>query len=418
MRIRQWTLLAAAFVIALTLTDSAQQKPPIPSLGETIEVNLVNVDVFVTDKAGNRVRGLTKNDFEILENGKPQPITNFTEYVGQTTAAPAAATTVAKPEPHAEPAVAPRQKRTIVVFIERFYLPNFRTDPFFASIKQMLHEAVQPGDRAMVVTWNRGVLLTEQRFTDSLPALDKAIDAVAKLSAKPVDDLRAETRWMINESQSFDDYAASQGLSTNGSGVADMEMDYLAQKDKWTLEQKVSTINALIRSVAADEGKKVMLLVTHRLSRQAGAETYNQHSTDVGVGQRVERQANFDMSAALKKIDETANANGVTIYPMFPEGLESTMTDSSESAAVSVVDYQTLSNETSALREVAEETGGLAAWGPDTVKLLPRVAEDLDSYYSLAYKVQSSGKDRARNIVVKTKDPSLVVRSRREFMDK
>jgi len=272
MRVRQWTLLAAAFVIALTLTDSAQQKPPIPSLGETIEVNLVNVDVFVTDKAGNRVRGLTKNDFEILENGKPQPITNFTEYVGQTTAAPAAATTVAKPEPHAEPAVAPRQKRTIVVFIERFYLPNFRTDPFFASIKQMLHEAVQPGDRAMVVTWNRGVLLTEQRFTDSLPALDKAIDAVAKLSAKPVDDLRAETRWMINESQSFDDYAASQGLSTNGSGVADMEMDYLAQKDKWTLEQKVSTINALIRSVAADEGKKVMLLVTHRLSRQAGAD--------------------------------------------------------------------------------------------------------------------------------------------------
>ena len=31
----------------------------IPSLGETIEIAIVNVDVVVTDRDGNRVRGLT-----------------------------------------------------------------------------------------------------------------------------------------------------------------------------------------------------------------------------------------------------------------------------------------------------------------------------------------------------------------------
>jgi hypothetical protein len=56
--------------------------------------------------------------------------------------------------------------------------------------------------------------------------------------------------------------------------------------------------------------------------------------------------------------------------------------------------------------------------GADVNQLLPRVSEDLDSYYSLAYRVRSTGADKARKIVVKTKDPSLVVRSRREFMDK
>src|SRR5439155_2724050 len=40
------------------------------------------------------------------------------------------------------------------------------------------------------------------------------------------------------------------------------------------------------------------------------------------------------------------------------------------------------------------------------------------SYYSLAYRVRNTGADKARKIVVKTKDASLVVRSRREFMEK
>src|SRR5687768_16681677 len=54
---------------------------PTPSLDETfietINVRVVNVDVYVTDKQGNRVRGLQQEDFEIRENGKPIQITNF-----------------------------------------------------------------------------------------------------------------------------------------------------------------------------------------------------------------------------------------------------------------------------------------------------------------------------------------------------
>src|SRR5438128_9713741 len=52
-----------------------------------ITTSLVQTDVVVTDKDGRQITDLKPEDFEILENGKPQNITNFS-YVS---AAPAAA---------------------------------------------------------------------------------------------------------------------------------------------------------------------------------------------------------------------------------------------------------------------------------------------------------------------------------------
>ena len=40
-------------------------------------IEAVQIDVFVTDTQGNPVSGLTIDDFELVENGKPQPITTF-----------------------------------------------------------------------------------------------------------------------------------------------------------------------------------------------------------------------------------------------------------------------------------------------------------------------------------------------------
>jgi len=62
----------------------AQQTPPpaqqAPQGNYQISVNaqLVNVDAVVTDGDGNFLPGLKKENFRILEDGKPQIITNFT----------------------------------------------------------------------------------------------------------------------------------------------------------------------------------------------------------------------------------------------------------------------------------------------------------------------------------------------------
>jgi len=76
------TSLALAFALAMgaiTFARAQEQQPP-PAQPFTLKVNsdLVLTNVVVRDKkTGEVVRGLTANDFTILENGKPQHISSF-----------------------------------------------------------------------------------------------------------------------------------------------------------------------------------------------------------------------------------------------------------------------------------------------------------------------------------------------------
>src|SRR5687768_16117030 len=53
------------------------QAPQTPGVTFQVEVNYVDVDVVVSDEQGNFVTGLTRDDFEVYEDGKPQKIETF-----------------------------------------------------------------------------------------------------------------------------------------------------------------------------------------------------------------------------------------------------------------------------------------------------------------------------------------------------
>ena len=65
-------LMCAAVGVAQQ-TGSGQQ----PSVTFRAETNFVEVHAIVTDQAGAFVRNLSKDDFEILEDGKPQTPSAF-----------------------------------------------------------------------------------------------------------------------------------------------------------------------------------------------------------------------------------------------------------------------------------------------------------------------------------------------------
>ena len=84
----------AMLLLAVAVTGSGQTPPDEPTasgFSERIEVSIVNVDVWLTDALGEPVTGLTADSFEILHDGRPVPITHFTEVrPGAATRPPAA----------------------------------------------------------------------------------------------------------------------------------------------------------------------------------------------------------------------------------------------------------------------------------------------------------------------------------------
>lgn len=81
-RLRFWLLLrvglAGLLAILLNAAQGAAQEPQkSPEQSIRIEVNRVNVGVIVTDGKGNFVENLRREQFQILDGGSVQPITDF-----------------------------------------------------------------------------------------------------------------------------------------------------------------------------------------------------------------------------------------------------------------------------------------------------------------------------------------------------
>ena len=160
------------FILAFCATAAAAQK-----ITESIEVHVVNVDVVVTDASGKHVRGLTKDDFQIFENGKLQAISNFYEVGGEP--ASAAETPVAAAAAH--PADDLRARR-LIIFIDDYSINPTRRNAVIDALQRFTDREVHGGDETTVVAWNRSLRVPLQLTSDKT-ALHRALDLEKKRAA-------------------------------------------------------------------------------------------------------------------------------------------------------------------------------------------------------------------------------------------
>src|SRR4249920_2290264 len=66
-------------LLALSMGGQQAPQPAAPGSGVTFSsnTNLVVVDITVKDKSGKAIEGLKKEDFTVLEDGKPQKVAVF-----------------------------------------------------------------------------------------------------------------------------------------------------------------------------------------------------------------------------------------------------------------------------------------------------------------------------------------------------
>lgn len=414
---------ALLFVVSLfTFPTSAQHQ--FPAGGETIDVSIVNLDVFVTDRRGRRVHGLTPDDFEVRENGAIQPISNFTEYVAPPKGAGARSAASGGPAPGGTPArdAAPSARRTIVIFVDVVRMPSLAVRQVFASLREFARQAVRPGDAVAVVSYRHSARML-QPYTDDPKAIEAALTLLERESLGPATDDAVELRRAE---------AADQAAAMN---LTERELAGRAERLSWSalergaqsfvrlirLRRKARAITSVLETMTGDDGKKLMILAMHAFGLKA---------EDVTGGFTI-FQPDEEIEVLRQSLVRTANANGVTLYPVSPRGMQSTTVtaleerpdiyahDADQDLLRSAADNTRQLNETSSLSELAAETGGLSASGPRQIaSLLPRIGEDLESYYSLAYRIPAEGSDKRRAIVVTAKDRRYRVRTRRSVVGK
>ena len=105
MQSSRWVLVAACVVFLASIASlrsgaAAQPNASVPSTAQTAPTSTAPtlrvtsretvVDVTVTDAKGNPVHGLKQSDFTVKEDGKPQPIRSFEEFVSEDVREPAA----------------------------------------------------------------------------------------------------------------------------------------------------------------------------------------------------------------------------------------------------------------------------------------------------------------------------------------
>src|SRR5262245_3760564 len=170
------TVLALLAALAQAAPPPSQPTPPQPPVTFKVEVNYVEIDASVTDAQGNFVRNLTRDDFQIVEDGKPQALTAFSMVdIPVTRPDPPLYSKTVIPADVVSNAT-PFEGRVFVLVLDDLNTRATRTARTRAAARQFVERYIAANDIVAVVNTS-GYGKAMQDFTSNRALAVKAIDA-------------------------------------------------------------------------------------------------------------------------------------------------------------------------------------------------------------------------------------------------
>jgi len=415
--------MAAVVLAAIGTAGLWAQSEGVPSeeglFYDTVDVNVVNVEVYVTDKDGNHVLGLGKDDFELLVDDKPMLISNFFSVEGGQAKIEEGIPEPPEPKPEDEfvrpgqiedPGIPEEQRLHLVVYVDNFNIHPFTRNKVFRFARTFLRQRLHRGDRVMLISYDRS-LKVRHPFT-----ADPELIAAALYELEEVSGWRntadSERRDILKDVYDADDIYQVRARA----------MQY-AESLYNDLRFSIDALKEVVENLAGLPGRKAILYVCDGLPMRPGEDVIwalDDHFHDSSVLMETHR---FDASRLFQELASKANANRVTFYTVDAAGLRAyTYMDASNAtlAGGSNIDQIHFANLQSSLVFLADQTGGMAILNTnDFGEGLDRVAGDFDTYYSLGFTTADASSGRYHDFKVKVKDGrKLDVRVRRGFRDK
>lgn len=360
LQMRVWVL---AGLIASVVTSLQAQEEPRESFAEEIDVTEVLLDVLVTDRRGQVIIGLGRDDFVVEEDGEPVEITGVTfyssrEFIGSKEAL----------EQHGMTVDEVAEDRYFIVFFQQQRraageVPGLMSRQMEAArdLESWIADDLQAHDLVAVVTYETRLEIV-QDFTRNVEALQ---DAVRQAS----EGQGGKHNWPSRQPALEDGPSLSRQLPT-GTNLRKKTGDIY------------QGLQVLADAAGSIRGRKNLVFIGR------------------GIGETNRFGVWEPDSRYYRPTVETLNDNNVAVYPLDVMPLGSRHTLENSLSALATESGGTFTRQftsfTTPLRQITEENGG---------------------YYLLSYQSRrEAGEAGYQKVKVRTRSPELQVRARQGYL--
>jgi VWFA-related protein len=384
----------------------AEQESDVEFRSETV---LIQVPAVVTEKSGAHVHNLTRDDFQVFENGKLQKISSFEEVITDNSPFKVLPATPGEFTNLSIEAGKPRS--VVVIALDTVNTPFLDQAYARQQLVKYLGNNLDSGQAlAMVIITSRGLkviqgltsdpknlLAAMKKLSGEIPAMQN-IDTDARVAANDTFGLYS-TPFSITQS-SLDDF------------VREGDILYAQFQQENAIETTMKSFLSLAWSLSGIPGRKTLIWAT-------GSFPFYMDSPSALPGGRT--------AEVYERAMQALNDAEVSVYPVDVRGLVNFMpgADASQRAATGTAFAQQISgrawlhNSTlDTLRDFAETTGGRAFYNSnDVAGGFRRATDDASSYYMLAYYLDTHNtKPGWRELKVKLEKKGYEVRARKGFL--
>ena len=387
-------LAAVVGLGALAVTASPPAQAPARTAAQAPKatfksgLDLVVVNVVVRDKDGKLVRGLTRNDFVVMEDGKPQTVSSFDFEEIENASLPSMATTTvlgaitqpatpaaAPASEEARPAADMKDRRLIVLFYDLGSMQPEEVSRAVQSGRDYIEKKMAPADILAVVSLTTSLAI-DQDFTADRETLLASLNRLS-----PVEGSTAAAG-----------ADAEIAPDTGNSFVADD-----TEFNVFSTDRRLDALRAVADVLAGIEQKKSVIYFSGGVT-----------------------QSGMDNQAAVRTLVDRAVRANVSIYAADTRGLAALPAGGDASTAsvrgTGAFSGRSMSSQRESfsaaqdtLSTIAEDTGGKAFFDVNEfAEVFDKVVEDTSSYYLLGYTSTNPALDgRFRRIRVTLKQPGL-----------
>ena len=373
-----------AVILALSLTGLpgyGQQAASDGTFTLKVQSDIVLTNVVVRDKkTGAVVKGLTANDFTVLENGKPQKIASFDyQNVDEAVALNEKATVSGKSsiadlvnrDFAADPAQL-KDHRLIVMFFDLSSMQPEDTDRAVESAQDYINKKMQPADLVAMVSMDTGLSL-DQDFTADKAALLKAVG-----------------RYNGTEGTGFangNEGGNSAGTSDDGSSFTADDSEYNALNT----DRELYAIRTIAKTLERVDQRKSLLYFSGGLTRQ-------------GIENQASMRAATNAAVRANMAIYSVDSRGLQALPALGDASKGSLRGTSAysgGAMQSQLDANFGSQEV--LGTLSRDTGGKAFFDSnDFGPAFQQIQHDTEAYYILGFRSANTARDGSyRRLTIK-----------------